>query len=130
MAFKLKIGYQVTLECRKWHRSDGRLNSRSASIVSQSPAGKMGMVDFKTNTRLSWSTSDSNIATVNQDGEVIGVAAGTATITVTEPDTGLTDTEVVTVVSGDPTCLSIIPLSQAPVPKVSYTPGNYNSDTD
>lgn len=38
------------------------------------------------NKTVTWSTSDENIATVNEDGKVTGVAEGTATITATTPN--------------------------------------------
>lgn len=50
-----------------------------------------------TNTNVTWSSSDNDIATVSDTGLVTGVAAGTATITVTTEDGGFTDTCTVTV---------------------------------
>ena len=50
-----------------------------------------------TNKNVTWSTSAAGIATVSQAGVVTGVAAGTATITVTTADGGLTDTCTVNV---------------------------------
>lgn len=50
---------------------------------------------------VTYSTSDSSVATVSEDGVVTAVQTGTATITVTTVDGGLTDTFVVTVVSED-----------------------------
>ena len=49
-----------------------------------------------TDQTVSWSTSDSSIATVS-NGVVTGVSTGTATITVTTTDGGFTDTCTVTV---------------------------------
>lgn len=50
------------------------------------------------NPSVTWTTSDSTIATVGTDGVVTGVAAGTATITATSTvNTSLTDTITVTV---------------------------------
>ena len=51
------------------------------------------------NKSVTWSTSDSSVATVS-GGVVTGVAAGSATITVTTVDGGFTDTCTVTVNSG------------------------------
>lgn len=51
-----------------------------------------------TNKTVTWSSSDDSIATV-ADGVVTGVAAGTATITVTTQDGGFTDTSEITVTS-------------------------------
>lgn len=50
-----------------------------------------------TNQNVTWKSSDNTIATVSTSGLVAGVAAGTATITVTTEDGGLTDTCAVTV---------------------------------
>lgn len=52
-----------------------------------------------TNKAVAWSTSDASVATVS-DGVVTGVAAGSATITVTTTDGGYTATCAVTVTSG------------------------------
>jgi len=55
------------------------------------------------NKGVTWSSSDSSKATVDDNGTVKGVAAGTATITVTTVDGGKTATCAVTVnASGDP----------------------------
>ena len=50
-----------------------------------------------TNKNVTWTSSNANIASVDTTGKVIGVAAGTATITVTTEDGGFTDTCAVTV---------------------------------
>ncbi len=50
-----------------------------------------------TDTSVTWSTENSSIATVSQDGLVTAVGAGTTTITVTTTDSSKTDTCVVTV---------------------------------
>ncbi len=50
---------------------------------------------------VTYSTSDSSVATVSEDGVVTAVQTGTATITVTTVDGGFTDTFVVTVVAED-----------------------------
>lgn len=52
-----------------------------------------------TNKNVSWSTSNALVATVNSSGLVSGVAAGTATITVTTEDGGKTATSSITVTS-------------------------------
>ncbi|WXJ88712.1 hypothetical protein MTKAM_02710 [Moorella thermoacetica] len=54
--------------------------------------------DNATNKEVTWSTSDEKIATVDDQGNVKGVAVGKATITVTTADGGFTDTCEVTVV--------------------------------
>ena len=45
-----------------------------------------------TNKELTWSSSDSNVATVSQEGEVKALAYGSTVITVTTKDGGFTDT--------------------------------------
>ena len=57
--------------------------------------------DNATNKNVTWSTSKASIATVN-NGEVTAVSAGTATITVTTEDGGLTADCTVTVREGVP----------------------------
>lgn len=57
------------------------------------------IVDLNATDRsVSWSSSDSNVATVDANGKVTAVAEGTATITVTTNDGGKTATCEVTVV--------------------------------
>lgn len=50
-----------------------------------------------TNKTVTWSSSDTTIATVSNSGLVTGIGAGNATITVTTVDGGFTDTCAVTV---------------------------------
>ena len=50
-----------------------------------------------TNQQVSWSSSNPNVATVDEYGKVTGVSAGTAVITVTSADGGFTATCTVTV---------------------------------
>ncbi|MBQ6761978.1 MAG: Ig-like domain-containing protein [Bacteroidales bacterium] len=54
-----------------------------------------------TNKSVSWSTSNSSVATVTSNGQVTAVAAGTATITVTTADGGMTASCAVSV-TADP----------------------------
>ncbi|MBK1878491.1 Ig-like domain-containing protein [Pelagicoccus mobilis] len=53
------------------------------------------------NQGVSWSSNDASVATVSANGVVTGVAAGSATITVTTSDGGFTDTSLITVVSSN-----------------------------
>lgn len=52
-----------------------------------------------TNKNVTWESDDEDVATVDEDGEVTAVAAGTANITVTTEDGGKTAICVVTVVN-------------------------------
>ena len=49
------------------------------------------------NAKVSWTSSDETVATVDENGNVTAIAAGTATITVTTEDGGFTATCTVTV---------------------------------
>ncbi len=60
-----------------------------------------------TNQAVSWTSSDSSIASVNSDGVVTGNALGSATVTATTEDGGFTDNCVVTVTSTPVYTLSI-----------------------
>lgn len=63
-----------------------------------------------TNKNVSWTSSNTSVATVSDSGVVTGVAAGSATITVTTEDGGFTANCTVTVqapVGGDQTTVSI-----------------------
>ncbi|MCL2413671.1 MAG: Ig-like domain-containing protein [Bacteroidales bacterium] len=51
-----------------------------------------------TNQAVTWFSSESGIASVNNEGVVTGVALGTATITMTTAQGGYTDTSLVTVI--------------------------------
>jgi len=52
-----------------------------------------------TNSTVTWSSSNTSVATVSTSGLVTGIAAGSATITATTQDQGLTATCVVSVIS-------------------------------
>jgi hypothetical protein len=65
------------------------------------------MPDNATNKALTWSSSNTSIATVNSSGTVAGVGAGTATITVrSQADTTKSASCTVTVSAAAPTTLA------------------------
>jgi trimeric autotransporter adhesin len=69
-------------------------------------------------TGLSWESSDTAAATVSQSGLVEGIAAGQATITATDPTTGIDGTVVVTVTSATLVSIEIEPANPS-VPRTT-----------
>lgn len=61
-----------------------------------------------TNAKVTFTSSDPNVATVDADGKVTGVAVGTATITVTSDDGKYSDTCTFTVQEAIPNWLMVI----------------------
>ncbi|MCQ2415515.1 MAG: BspA family leucine-rich repeat surface protein, partial [Lachnospiraceae bacterium] len=59
--------------------------------------------DNATNKAVTWTSNNTNVATVDDEGNVHAVAAGNATITVTTVDGGKTNTCTVTVTAPSPT---------------------------
>ncbi len=76
-----------------------------------------------TNTSVSWSSSDTNVATVNNSGVVTAIGEGTATITVTTADGGFTATTSVSVTS------SSVPVTGVSVSPTTLTLDEGNSTT-
>ena len=66
-------------------------------VISPSNADDLG---------VSWSSSNANVAIVDQNGQVTGIAIGTATITVVTDDGGYTDQATVTVTEDVPTMVT------------------------
>ena len=75
------------------------MSPTSASVVVGSTTQLSATVapSTATNKTVSWSSSNTGVATVNSSGLVTGVAAGTATITVTTQDGAKTATSAITV---------------------------------
>jgi|GEM_PF-3055705 len=61
-----------------------------------------------TNKAVTWSSSDTDVATVDENGVVTAIAVGTATITVTTVDGSFTDNCTVTVVESEPDTYTVI----------------------
>lgn len=76
-----------------------RLNKQIVAIPVEGEDILIATIDPETATdkSVSWSSSDPNVATVDNTGKVKGKAPGTATITVTTTDGGFTDSAVITI---------------------------------
>ena len=72
-----------------------------------------------TDQRVSWSTSDANVATV-ENGVVTAVAAGNATITVTTTDGYFTATCAITVTAPEPTA-TVVTITNNDFPEMDVT---------
>ena len=72
-----------------------------------------------TNKTVTWSSSNSAVASVSSGGVVTGVSAGTATITVRTADGGRTATSTVTVTGGQTNSLSLVGTNWTPINAVS-----------
>lgn len=92
--FTLTIDQQGTI-----HVTSVSLDKTSLELTEGETAQLTATVtpEGATNKNVTWSTSDASIATVDANGLVTAVSAGTATITVTTVDGGKTDTCTVTV---------------------------------
>ena len=73
------------------------VNSTSISVGNSEVLSATIIPNNATNQAVSWTSSNSNVATVSSSGRVEGVAGGNATITVTTSDGGYTATCAVTV---------------------------------
>ena len=83
-----------------------------------------------TNQTVSWSSSDSNIVTVNSNGYVYAKAAGTATITATSADGSKTATCVVTVVTPSGSGVVVTNPGTSTTPTPTPVPTTTPKDTD
>ncbi len=79
-----------------------------------------------TNKRVTWSSSNTSVATVDSTGKVKGVAEGTATITVTTADGGKTATSTVTVTASTSTeeTVDITPTTDHPEQSITISVGD------
>lgn len=75
------------------------LNKTKAEVYTTKSFNLSAVVlpETATNKKVTWSSSDTKVATVDTNGKVTGVGSGTATITCTTVNKGLTATCVVTV---------------------------------
>lgn len=89
------------------------LNKTSAEIEVDSTVQLIATItpSNATNRRVSWSTSDSSIATVSESGVVTGILPGTALITVTSIDGSKTATATITVKDITPAIISVTGVS-------------------
>ena len=76
--------------------SEGRITSLTATISPSSASDQT----------VSWSSGDTNVATVDGEGKVTAVGLGTTIITVRTNDGGFTAQTSVTVVEGDGLCIA------------------------
>lgn len=72
-------------------------NTLSISVGSTAQLKATISPDNATDKKVTWATSDEEIATVDSEGKVKGIKAGEATVTVTTADGGFKDTCAVTV---------------------------------
>ncbi|MGO4547267.1 S-layer homology domain-containing protein [Paenibacillus sp. 2TAB23] len=97
----------VTLDKNEVTLTEGKQTPLTATVAPENA----------TNKAVTWSSSNENVATVDTKGFVIAVKAGTANITVTSVDGGLTATTAVTVEAavskpGDVTNVKVVPGDQ------------------
>ena len=78
-----------------------KLNKSSTSLVVGTKEKVTATVSPSnaTNKKVTWKSSNTSVATVDSDGTIKGIKAGSATITVTTKDGAKTDKIVVTVTS-------------------------------
>ena len=105
------INSSITLERRNFYTLSSTVENTSVAVTSVSVApttlalnvnetGNLAatvLPENATDKSVTWSSSNASVASVDADGKVTGVAAGTATITATTTDGGKTATCAVTV---------------------------------
>ena len=81
-----------------------------------------------TDPSVSWTSSDPSVASVNNNGHVTAIAAGTAIITVTTTDEGKTATCTVTVTAGPPVPSTTLTLHEPEVYEAKEIAGGYGGE--
>jgi len=124
---KLKVGYSITLQAILFTRSNRVDLPGGETLQTQAPAAKLGETALEHT--VAWTSSDEAVATVNASGTVVGIAAGSCTITAVY-DSTTSETFPITVdATEDQKCVVISPVG-APTPKTNYTAGGYGSNVD
>lgn len=119
---------EVTYTAETVHPTGVSVSPSTASVEAGSTVQLTETVtpSNATDKSVSWSSSNTAVATVDSSGLVTGVAAGSATITATTTDGGLTDTCAVTVT---PVVLTDYVQTNTLEPGKSYLLVNGNSGT-
>jgi hypothetical protein len=110
--------------------NESACTQEQVQLTARVVKGDGSVAEYKSNSNLTWSTSNSNVATVNSSGLVNTKNSGTATITATYKDTiqnkTVTDTHKITVSSG---CSSTPPDVGSSCPRVIGSPSNGSNYT-
>ncbi|WP_123043258.1 S-layer homology domain-containing protein [Cohnella candidum] len=107
----------VSLDQKKLYLASGTTAALSATVSPENATDKS----------LSWSSSDSNVATVGANGVVTAIGSGSATITVTTTDGSFTASSIVTVNLPEATNVTI---AKAYPYKDYFLIGNYDYYTN
>ncbi len=99
-AFDAAVALQKSIEAPLLDTPSVKLNKAATSIATGASEALIATVlpANAPNKNVTWASDNEAVATVDSDGNVTGISAGTAAITVTTVDGGYTDTCNVTVV--------------------------------